>query len=374
MKTNVILLAIISITLADQNPLFPILVETSSISQAAFNGGGVALSNNVSGASLNPATLYAYHKLYGKRLGISGSYQNNLEGKIISGTGISFAPDQQNVLALDYSQRNSREGEAPILHRGVVTYTSLVREEAKEGFMSWGANITYLNSNGSYPTMSKLPISIGDSTSFYETGISTIDGSNQMVSLDIGVYQFDKQRGLAYGLVLENIAGYEWTKRENSIATVHSVITNAPDTTQIPVDTTRFTNIENNESGWINGTTKSLLAGMSINRKILGDRVILIIPFDVRFWGFMDKHLRKNSEWKHRCMMYTGSEINFGGALSLRGGYSWAPYEYLTDELGNPLFRNHHQASGGFRISLSVVDIEMAFKKGELGGGLSVYF
>lgn len=374
MKTCAVLLLISSITLADYNPIFPAIVEPSSIQQAAYNGGGSAMSDKVNGATLNPATLFSYHKLHGKRLGVIGSYQNARNGRILANTGVSFAPNQQNVLGLDYSQRDSREGLASKIHRGAITYSSLVREESKEGFMSWGVNLTYYNSNGEYSTESKLPITINDSIIYYESGLTSLSGTNQTLNLDLGIYQFDKQKGLSYGIVFENIVGYDWKERSNSLVTTHDTFSIPPSITPLSRDSVKYSGVEIKENGWINGTTKSLLIGLAVNRQILNYKVVLTIPFDVRFWGFMDKNLRKNSEWKDRCMMYTGSELNFGGALSLRGGYSWTPNEYFTDINGNPVFRNHHHASGGFRISLNVVDIEMAFRKQDIGGGVSVYF
>jgi len=371
METIFILLLLITTLSADQNPLFPTFVESGSTMQAAFNGGGAALPDKISGSTLNPASLYGYHKLYGKRIGIAGSYQNSLEGRTLSNAGVSLALDQQNVIGLDYTYRNNRESLDQIIQKGTIVYSSLVREEEKDGMLSWGLSVTYYNATGAY-SAPILSTTSGDSTRIYQSPIDSLTGWNQSVTSDIGVYQVDKVRGLSYGIVLENIVGYTWKNRDNSIATHHS--NDTIDTMIIATDSMYFTGKTINENGWNNGSSKSLLMGFGINRKIFGDNVLLAIPFDVRFWGFMDKNLRNNSKWKNRCMLYTGAELNFGGALSLRSGYSWAPRVYVTDEKGSPLFRNHHQASGGFRLSFKVADLEMAFKKEEIGGGISFYF
>jgi len=305
MKSYLLLLFITLTAFADNNPLFPIIVEPGSIQQASFNGGGSAMADKANGASLNPATLFSFHKLHGKRIGAIGSYQNAHNGRVLGNGAVSFAPNQQNVLGLDYTMRDGRDGLPSQVHRGTVTYSSLVKDELKDGFMSWGVNLTYYHLQGSYPSNSKLPITIGDSVSYYESGISSLDGLNQNLSMDLGIYQFDKKRGLSYSIVFENLFGYEWKERSNSLVVIHDSVSIPTKPAKLMRDSLKYSGVEVNESGWINGTTKSMLVGLAVNRQILNDKVVLIIPFDVRFWGFMDKHLRKNTEWKHRCMMYT---------------------------------------------------------------------
>jgi len=374
MKSITILLLTSTLILAEENQLFPLYTESGSIQQAAFNGGGAALPDKANGASLNPAALYGFHKLNGKRFGVVGSYQNKLDGKILAGSSVSIALDKQNVLAVDYLLKNQREDKSPLLHRGTLTYTSLVKEVEKDGLLSWGINLSYLNRTGAFNAKDSLPITVNSSMSLHPTGLDSIEGKHQSVMADIGAYQIDLKRGLSYGVVFENLFGYAWSEYDNSIITVHKDSLNTADSTYIAIDTTKYSGAKTTDSDWIDGKSKSLLVGFSANRKLAGDKIMIHIPFDVRFWGFMDKHLRQNSRWRDRCMMYTGAELNFGGALSLRGGYSWAPLTYYTDGQGNPQFKNTHQASGGFRISLKALSLEMAFKEREIGGGASLYF
>ncbi len=373
MKMFMMMLTLLTVVSADTNLFLPMFVETGSMMQTSFNGGGAALADKANGISLNPASLYAYHKLYGKRIGFNGSYVNDKDGRILANGGGSYAIDPKNVVAVDYLLHDSRTGEAQNIHKASLAYSAIVQEEKGAGILSWGLNISYYQNSGDFPAQTLLNITTDSTVTSYPTGMTAIRGAHHAVTTDLGFYQSDNNKGVSYAVVLENIFGYKWDQRDNTIETIgrDSVVN---DSVSIRIDTTRYSDKELKENGILKGRNKSLLIGLAVQRPLAGGNVILTIPFDVRFWGFLDKDLRKYSAWKNRCMLRTGAETNFGDKLSFRVGYSWAPRDFTPNENGDPRFRNHHQASGGFKLALGVADVEMAFKDNEFAIGGSLYF
>ncbi len=387
-KLTIFLICIISFSiLADEYSVFPMFAQTGSVQQFSFNGGGSTLPAKISGASLNPASLYAYHKQLGKRIGFGGSYQNDLDGKILTGGGVSYALDTAQVIGMDYQLFDHREGDAPMIHRGVLSYSSLIREVSAGEFISWGFNMNYINNNGLYNSQDSLNViqyvnDTVEQVSSYTTGVGLIDGYYQAVSLDVGFFNIAPPRpfwqsmgwqplfseSYTYSVVLENLVGYRWDKREDGIVTESNSI---DDTTR--VDSLYYNGETVKTTEWLQGRYKSFLFGLALHRQVMGDNVILSVPIDVRFWGFMDKDLRKNSEWKNRTMLRVGMNANILNKVRLRCGYSWAPLEYQTLDDEQLLFRNKHQISGGFSLTLGPVELDAGFKKGEFAFGGSFY-
>lgn len=363
---------------AEVNDVFPMYVESGSMLQAAFNGGGSTLPDKGNGVTLNPATLFAYHKLNAKGVGVGGSFLNNKDDRLLVNGYGSFAVNPKSVIAVDYLYRDKREGGNPQIHRGSFAYSGVIQDSKDEGTLTWGLNLSYYQNSGNHTAMANNTIYAGDTSWTEPSGISEIGGYQHVVSTDLGFYQYDARKGFSYAIVVENLFGYSWQQRDNSVTTVGKDSTyydpELEDSVTTRVDTMKYSGQEWEDHGRLRGKSKSLLIGLAVKRTIAGGNAILTIPLDVRFWGFMDGDLRDNSEWKDRCMMRTGIETNFGGSLSLRVGYSWAPLEYYTDSNGSPQFNNTHQASGGFSLSIRGVDLEMAFKKRELGAGASFFF
>jgi len=389
-KQPIFFIFLILITLvAEEYTNFPIFVHSGSILQYSLNGGGSTIPDKASGAILNPASLYAYHKQLGKRVGINGNYHNDLDGEILTGGGGSFAINSVQVIGIDYQLYNYREGDSPIIHRGVFSFSSLGHEESENNaeFLSWGINLNYLNNTGTYGASDSLPVNSSVNEMFtatnYPTGVESVDGFSQAVSLDIGFFNLSPPKPFwsamgwqplfsqhyTYSLVFENILGYRWDERNNGIETASR---NIDDTTR--VDSLYYSGNSVKTDEWLQGRYKSLLFGVAFHRQIAGDKVILSIPVDVRFWGFMDKTLRDNSEWKNRNMLRVGMNANISNRLRLRCGYSWAPLEFQTLEDGELLFDNQHQISGGVSLTIGPVDLDAGFKKGEFAFGSSIYF
>ncbi len=387
-KLSILISCIITCSLwADEYTIFPMFTQSGSVQQYSFNGGASTLPSKISGASLNPASLYAYHKQFGKRIGLGGSYQNDLDGKIFTGGGVSYALDTAQVIGLDYQLFDHREGEAPVIHRGAITYSSLIRDVGPGEFISWGFNVNYVNNNGSYNSQSSLPVTqyVNDTVvqvTSYNTDMGLIDGYSQAVALDVGFFNLAPPRpfwqsmgwqplfsqSYTYSVVLENLVGYRWDKRDDGIVTDTREI---DDTTK--VDSLYYNGETVKTTEWLQGRYKSFLFGLALHRQIMGDNVILSVPIDVRFWGFMDKDLRKNSEFKNRTMLRVGMNANILNRVQLRCGYSWAPLEYETIENEQLLFNNQHQISGGFSITVGPVEVDAGFKKGEFALGGSFY-
>ena len=381
LKTIFIILIVILATYAEKNPLFPAYVTTGSPMQNAFNGGGSALPDKASGITLNPASVYVYQKMMSVRGGISGSYSNLKELQRTANGAGSFALNNKSVVAVDYQYQNDFNAYAPKIHRGTIAYSALVKEDKGEGLLSMGVSVSYYDNKGMYEGKKELPVTIGDSILYYSNGYDSIGGFQREITTDLGFYQLDVQHGVAYSFIFENLFGYTWEQRDNSLETlvVDTIIKDStigdsitPDTTY--KDSTYYSGNERKDYRKLDGHKKSLLVGITVRRTIAGGNVIMSIPFDVRFWGWLDGDLRDHSAWKNRNMLRTGIDLDIKGHVSLRVGYSWAPLEYKTTDSGRPDFRNHHQASGGFKISLRKLDLEMAFKKDYFLAGGSLYF
>lgn len=378
MKRFVCCLILATTLCAEVNDVFPMFTESGSMLQSALNGGGSTLPDKGNGVTLNPATLFVYHKLYAKGIGFGGSFWNDKDDRLLANGYSSFAVNPKSVIAVDYLFRDKRDGGNPNIHRGTFAYSGVIQDDKVEGTLTWGMNLSYYQNSGNHDAMKYNTIIAGDTSWTEPSGISTVAGYHHVVSTDLGFYQYDAQRGFSYAIVVENLFGYSWQQRDNSVVTVGKDSTyydaDLDSTLSTRVDTVKYSGQAWEDYGKLSGKSKSLLVGVAVQRAIAGGNAILTIPLDVRFWGFMDGDLRDNSEWKNRCMMRLGMVTNFDGAISLRVGYSWAPEEYYTDAGGNPQFVNTHQASGGFSLTLKGVDLEMAFKKGELGAGASFFF
>lgn len=377
MKRLLAILVLAAVLLAkEEGALFPMLVETGSVKQMSMNGGLSTMPARANGAHLNPAALFLYHHRYGKRVGLGGSFVNKKNGRMLAGGAVSYALTPMGVVGGEYLLRNSREGDAPFIHRGALTYSGLINQEDNGSVLSWGINATYLGNVGKYPAGKDTRVYAGDSTFYYESSTtSPYEGYNHAVMADIGFTEHDASRGLTYSVVFENIIGYNWLQRDNSYGSYTGTDSVDIDSTQMSIDTSRYTGAEWEDHGMLSGHHKSLLIGFAVQRTVGGGNVILTIPMDVRFWGLFDKELRNSSKWRNRCMMRTGAEANIAGKLAVRFGYAWASEEYYTLESGLPRFNNTHLLSGGLGLTLfEVFTVEAGFEKDGFAVGGSLYF
>jgi hypothetical protein len=396
MKILLTILIITSSIIADVNPLFPVMYETSSSYSQAFHGAGSALLDGPLGQTLNPATIQAWHRVRQKKIAVSAGYMSDGIDANKFGGGASAVLSPKSVLAAEYLyyMSNNREPDSPA-HRATLSYSSTAFGAADDdgGTLNYGVNVSYYNNNGVFSADDSLShITYADSLQnaewilidsgkYQNSGYKNINRKFNQVSGDIGFYQLDEQKGLSFSVVFENILGYSWyskshIKEVTSSDTTYNIIT--PDTTYNNVvvtrDSTVYIDKEKKGGDWVSGKYKSILVGGASIIPLAGEKLLLNIPVDVRFWGFGDKYLRDHSDFKHRVEIHTGLELYMGPMISGRFGYSWVERDLHTDEDGNPVFNPTHRISGGASLAIKFIMLEVAWRKETFGGGVQFMF
>jgi hypothetical protein len=367
---KIIISAIITVSVAfsEQFPIMETLVESGSITNITFFGTGAAFPTNSSGMSLNPAVPMAWHHYSKSRASVSGIYINNRgEDFYRTGGGASFVLGKGNYVGAEYNIK-SEGPDKQKFHRGTIAYGATIDDfEDKPLFV--GANVSYFNFNGNLSKSGILPVkkdTVFNKTTAparrdtsYNSDVHSVKALHNVVSTDLGFYQPGEAKGISWGIVLENILGYSWSNNNPYIETEN--------------DSAYYVFSDKKTNGILNKKYNSFLLGANLSLPIMDDNLLLMVPFDLRFWGFMNKDLRKSTRLKHRLETHSGFELQFGGKVCGRFGWAWVPKNYDTDESGQLDFKNwEHHFSGGFGVSIKMFLADMYFTKDAIGVGLSV--
>jgi|GEM_PF-1961930 len=383
-KIAIIIAAIISIAFSQTFPLVETLIESGSITNTTFFGAGVAFPTNPSGMSLNPAIPAAWHHYSKSKASVSGIYINDRGEEFYrTGGGGSFALGKGNYIGAEYNLKNEGTN-SPKFHRGTIAYGAAI-DDFEDAPIFVGANISYFNFKGNLPKSGILKVkkdtvfANGKTSSCdnsYDSGVRGVNALHNVISTDLGFYQPGKSKGISWGIALENIFGYSWSKnnpyaeRENE-----TLIERKPESEdiKITVDSSYYVFDDKKTNGFLNKKYNSFLLGTNFSLPIMDDNLLLMAPLDLRFWGFMNKDLRKSTKLKHRTEVHSGFELQIYGKFCGRFGWAWVPKTYDTDESGQLDFKNwKNYFSGGFGVSIKMFLADMYFTKDALGIGLSV--
>jgi hypothetical protein len=331
--------------------------------------------------SLNPAVPAAWHYFSQNKASIFGTYtaSGNREFDFYkTGGGGSLALGKGKYVGMEYNLRN--ENNSRKFHRATISYGSLIDDNFEDDPLFIGANISFCGFNGSLPKSGLLPIrkdtvSHGANYYFYDSFVRDVKARYNAVSTDLGFYQSGTKKVLSWGITLENILGCSWTSNNphlQSKLTPEILLTSDSSVITINYDSTYYEFSEKETIGFLNKKYNDFLLAANVSLPFANNKVLLMVPLDLRFWGFMNKDLRKSTKLKHRTEVHSGAELQLNHIICGRFGWAWIPEIYKTFENGQLDYtgwKNHF--SGGLGINIKMVSIDMFFTKDSWGGGLS---
>ena len=387
MKKILLLLSFLSVSVfADDYPLFPIMYDASSLYKQAFLGGGSALLDGALGQGVNPATVQAWHRVHRKGIDIGGGYFGGKDSQQRYGGGASANLTQKDIIAAEFLsyKSNTHEPTTPLI-RGTFTWATLLKDDGEEGGLNLGINASYYNSTAMYSASDSLGVTtyelrdsnwVATDSSKYISDVKFIDRRYNSISGDIGLFQMDEIKGQSFSLVFENILGYTWYKKtpQEIIKTEYIIDSLTGDTTG-RIDSLAYNKgVEVEDNGVLKGKYKSILIGGASSIPLADGKLMLMIPLDFRFYGFFDKWLRDNEEYKNRLAIHTGVELYLGPVFSGRLGYSWVYTDLHTRDDGNLDPHPTHRISGGASLNIEFIIVEAAWSKDSWGLGAQFVF
>ena len=352
--------------------------ESGSIVNTTFFNAGGALPSNASSMSLNPAVPAAWHFYSQSLFSVFGSYynNNNLDFQKMGGGG-SLALGIGMYAGLEYLLRNETDGSGHRFNRATLAFGTMIDDNFDDPLFV-GLNLSFYNFDGKIPRSGLLPFRLLDENrkevarDYYDSGIREISAKNNLVAMDLGIYQPGSGQGLSWGIVLENILGYSWNKYDHRRQKFSENFVFEDDDEIFILEWEEYEEGTYKSHNMLNRRYNSFLLATSLSIPFAQDRMVLTVPADVRFWGFMNKDLRRSSRLKHRTEVHSGLELQFGGRFCGRLGWAWIPEKYTTAENGQLNFRGwDNRFSGGFGVNFNIIMIDAVFAKDAWGAGIS---
>jgi hypothetical protein len=327
----VILLTVFSVFGREFLPISSIH-ESGSIVNTTFFNAGAAMPTVPSAMSINPALPAAWHFFTQNRMSAFGIYHNERSNDFFkTGGGGSLALGMGQYFGVEYNLR--RNDNDDITNRATFAYGMLI-DQTDDDALFWGVNVSYFNSRKTI-----LRPALQETDEYREIFVR-----DNIFTADLGFYQAGSGEGLSWAIVLENIFGYWRNDFGGDIS-----------------------------SGVLSKRYNSFLLGTCLSAPITHN-VLLLVPLDVRFWGFMNKDLRKATKLKHRTEVHSGFELQLGETLAGRIGWAWAPEKYATDESGKLDFNGwENRFSSGFGINWLMFSVDMVWAKNSWGIGFSMF-
>lgn len=321
--------------------------------------------------TLNPALVSVFQKVAKKKVVAGTSIGKFGEAGILAGGAVSVEIAPENLVVADFLYQNSnRENKDLGLYKATVAIAGpMVKEQEQE--LHLGINLSYYNNNRVKALIDSLPVITTTTendvttidTAFYQVN-STYEHIEQLVAMDVGFFQVDINKSMTFSLVAENVLGYRWLKERPLVIN---------DTSIIGKDSSYFAEQEY-ATKWIDGNLKSLLIGGASRIPITGNDMLINIPIDVRFWGFLSKDVRKSTKLKERVEVFTGIEVYKGEHIGARFGHAWRNKENKTNADMVPQFEPEHLFSGGFSFRYKTIIADLHWAKETFGGGLTFGF
>jgi len=384
-----IVIAFCAITAEEFVPIVAIH-ESGSIVNTTYFNSGAAFPANASSMSLNPAIPAAWHYYSKSKMSVFGSYyQNGDVDYMKTGGGGSLALGKGQYVSLEYNLKKETDELERKFNRGTIAYGAMVGDDKAPLFI--GTNLSFYNFSGIIPKSGLLPIvrdtvSHNKVTEYYNSSVYAVSAKNNFIAADLGFYQPSIGKGLSWGVVLENILGYSWSEYDQTLRNKRDE--------KIFIDTISYTNdfgtfdtivktpIRTDSAYYVAGIRKSnnflspkynsFLLATNATIPMANDKVLMMIPADIRFWGFINKDLRRHSKLRYRTEVHSGFELQFAGRVSTRFGWGWVPEKYTTDENGQLNFNGwDNRFSGGIGVNIGPITIDAMGAKEAFGVGLS---
>ena len=394
----VILLSVNFVFAEEFMPLMAMHESGSIVNTTFFNAGG-AFPASTSSMSLNPAIPAAWHFYSHSLMSVFGSFYNNNSGNLDfykTGGGGSLALGMGMYVGLEYLLKSSvvpEEIDIPAdrnkFHRATLAFGSMI-DDNHEDPLFVGLNLSFYNFDGVglMDRKSSARIYNKNTNEVYASAIEENDewfhATNNLVAMDLGFYQPGSGKGLSWGIVLENIFGYSWNEYYPKRKKVSFELDDEdimyflgddfliPENDTIILETDYYMKEAHKSNNFLSKRYNSFLLGTNISIPIAETRVILMVPADVRFWGFMNKDLRRKSKLKHRTEVHSGLELQLGGKVCGRFGWAWVPEEYATRDNGQVNFKGwDNRFSGGFGVNFGIIALDAVFAKDTWGAGLT---
>jgi len=321
----VILLTVFSVFGREFLPISSIH-ESGSIVNTTFFNAGAAMPTVPSAMSINPALPAAWHFFTQNRMSAFGIYHNERSNDFFkTGGGGSLALGMGQYFGVEYNLRRNENDD--ITNRATFAYGMLI-DQSEHDALFWGLNVSYFNSLRKFDNIYNPKSDVRDN----------------VFAADLGFYQAGSGEGLSWAIVLENILGYWRNEQDGEV-----------------------------RQNFLSKKYNSFLLGTCMSAPI-AENVLLLVPLDVRFWGFMNKDLRKATKLKHRTEVHSGFELQLGETLAGRIGWAWAPEKYATDESGKLDFNGwENRFSSGFGINWLMFSVDMVWAKNSWGIGFSMF-
>ncbi|MCL2844259.1 MAG: hypothetical protein FWE23_02255 [Chitinivibrionia bacterium] len=308
--------------------------EGGSIANATFFNAGAALPATPSSMSLNPALPAAWHFFTHNRMSAFGIYHRERNDDFFNaGGGGSLALGMGQYFGVEYNLRRINDDNGDIVNRATFAYGMLI-DQTDDDALFWGVNVSYFNSRKTV-----LRPALQETDEYREVFVR-----DNIFAADLGFYQAGSGEGLSWAIVLENIFGYWHNDFGGDIS-----------------------------SGVLSKRYNSFLLGTCLSAPITHN-VLLLVPLDVRFWGFMNKPLRRSTNLRYRTEVHSGLELQIGGMLAGRLGWAWIPEQYTTDEHGQLNFSGwDNRFNGGFGVNWHIFGVDMLFARNTWGIGVSMF-
>jgi hypothetical protein len=212
-----------------------------------------------------------------------------------------------------------------------------------------------------------------DTVGFATTGTGSIN-ENRLV-VDLGFYQDKVADRLDFGLTLHNIAGYFWKKETpDTIYRDTLLLQDSSGTDAIYTYEKRqyYSDQTSETDGWMDRRYRALTVGLLYYTKVMEDKMLLRLPFDLSMWRVFDKSRKTIFSFR------TGVEAVLFENYALRFGYARAPrtvWEARPD-LGANQDKLHlaNSFTGGAGIRISTVNVDFYLETDGWGVGASYAF
>lgn len=356
-------------TFAEYFPLLPMMYEENSIYYDTYFSGGSALPDKSGGALLNPAATNQWHIIHKSRIASNVNYFKLDDAYFKTGVAVTASFKKTNYIGGEYMYRGDEPNNKLSWQRGSIMYGGQLAPESNQGAVHWGVNLSYINHIGTHALPKKASL---DTVDYSYTAINEMH--QNLFTLDVGFYQAEVINNLAVSFVFENLVGIQWT---NTTTQSYEDTASIPDTL---IDTTAIGEKKTTNS-WPNKEYNTILLGLAFSVPLWNDNFMLNIPFDVRFWGWLNGDLRDRSHVRARVEYHSGFEfmarLGRGPRLAARLGWAYKPSELATDSKGlivlnDELMTNY--ISGGFGVEYRMIRADVLFRKNGWGVGLTGQF
>jgi hypothetical protein len=176
---------------------------------------------------------------------------------------------------------------------------------------------------------------------------------------DLGFYQPDILERLDFGLVIRNLAGYEWNRFRPMISYRDSTLkdTVSGSDTLPRISRTGFVSDRDQwDKSWYGDLYRTITIGTVY--RIIAGKHRMNFPTDLELYGLFDK------KQKNRFVFKGGAELQLDNGITLRMGYARKPKTILE---GLSTFKNSHFISGGAGLVAGTIHFDCYFAGSEFG-------